>query len=554
MSMRSSACIMLFALSVFIIFSLWGCGGGGSSSGSGDILGSDVIRDSQVATDSSAQDIQRDTEYQDIEDIKDIIDSGDTGEDIEADAEVSYDIADISGDMSDTESSDVIEDISDAGLDVSDISDCEIIDPKHIWSKSFGGSDTDRGLSVYVDKSGNVYITGGFSSSAIDFGGGALTGGGVFLAKFSCDGNHMWSKKFGSDDGDYGNTVIADNSGNIYLAGFYGSRNISFGGEIFNNAGKDDIFLAKFDNNGNHIWSKSFGGDLWDSNTSLFIDISNNIYITGYFDSSSINFGGELLKNAGFYDIYLAKFDSNGNHIWSKSFGGSYYETVSLVSVDMSGNLFLAGNFASHTIDFGGNILTNNGNGSDDIFLAKFDSDGNHKWSKSFGDKYSDEVYSIFIDTSGNVYITGHILSNEKVDLGGGTLTGGGFIAKFDGDGNYIWGKNLGSSIGKSIFIDNSGNIYVGGDFYGSNIDLGGGALQNAGKDDIFLAKFDNNGNHIWSRRFGGSNYDGLSSISVDSSGNVYGTGYFQSMNIDFGGCPLPNAGGEDIFFIKYAP
>jgi len=85
-------------------------------------------------------------------------------------------------------------------------------------------------------------------------------------------------------------------------------------------------------------------------------------------------------------------------------------------------------------------------------------------------------------------------------------------------------------------------------------IDFGGGALTNAGYSDIFLAKFDSNGNHIWSKRFGRSSVDYGYSVSVDGSGNVYGTGWFSSSTIDFGGCPLSSAGSSDIFLIKYKP
>jgi hypothetical protein len=120
---------------------------------------------------------------------------------------------------------DIIEDILDVGLDVGDISDCEISDPKHLWSKRFGGSDYDKGYSVSVDSSGNVYITGSFESSTIDFGGGALTNAtagfyaDIFLAKFDSNGNHLWSKRFGGNNNDRAYSVSVDKSDNLYIAG-----------------------------------------------------------------------------------------------------------------------------------------------------------------------------------------------------------------------------------------------------------------------------------------------------------------------------------------------
>jgi len=435
------------------------------------------------------------------------------------------------------------------------------LDPKHLWSKRFGGSNYDEGYSVSVDSSGNVYITGTFYSSTIDFGGGTLTNAGwsdIFLAKFDSNGNHLWSKRFGGSDYDWGYSVSIDSLGNVYITGTFYSSTIDLGGGALTNAGYDDIFLAKFDSNGNHLWSKRFGGSDRDCGNSVSVDSSGNVYITGTFYSSTIDLGGGALTNAGGWDIFLAKFDSNGNHLWSKRFGGIDDDRGRSISVDSSDNVYITGYFNSSKIDFGGGALTNAG--YDDIFLAKFDSSGNHLWSKKFGGNDYDYGYSVSVDSSGNVYITGTFYSST-IDLGGGALTNAGgwdiFLAKFDSNGNYLWSKKFGGNdydYGYSVSVDSSGNVYITGTFYSSTIDLGGGALTNAGGWDIFLAKFDSNGNHLWSKRFGGSDHDYGYSVSVDSSGNVYGTGYFVGSNIDLGGCPLSSAGGSDIYLIKYAP
>jgi hypothetical protein len=435
-------------------------------------------------------------------------------------------------------------------------------DDKHLWSKRFGGCSNDYGNSFSVDSSGNVYMTGYFSSSTIDFGGGALTNAGgydIFLAKFDSNGNHLWSKRFGGSDYDRGYSISVDSSGNVYITGDFESSTIDFGGGALTNAGYWDIYLAKFDSNGNHLWSKRFGGSGWDKGQSVSVDSSGNVYITGWFKSSTIDFGGGALTKAGWEDIFLAKFDSNGNHIWSKRFGGSEDDEGKSVSVDSSGNVYITGWFKSSTIDFGGGALTKAG--WEDIFLAKFDSNGNHLWSKIFGRNGWDKGQSVSVDSSGNVYITGYFESST-IDFGGGALTNAGYwdiyLAKFDSNGNHIWSKRFGGSKydeGRFVSVDSSGNVYIAGGFWSSTIDFGGGALTNAGNWDIFLAKFDSNGNHLWSKSFGESNNeDWGNSVSVDSSGNVYGTGFFQGSNIDFGGCPLSSAGRDDIYLIKYAP
>jgi len=446
-------------------------------------------------------------------------------------------------------------------------------DIRHIWSKRFRGSSDDVGYSVSVDSSGNVYITGYFQSSNIDFGGGELTNAGgcegwpcsdIFLARFDSNGNHKWSKRFGGSDHDYGYSVSVDSSGNVYITGSFSSSTIDFGGGALNGPG---IFLAKFDSNGNHLWSKRFGGSSDDIGYSVSVDSSGNVYITGWFKSSTIDFGGGALTNAGggYPDIFLAKFDSNGNHKWSKKFGGDRDDGVYSVSVDSSGNVYITGSFSSSSINFGGGALTNAG--GTDIFLAKFDSNGNHLWSKRFGGSDWDYGNSVSVDSSGNVYITGYFgyFKSSTIDFGGGALTSAGgydiFLARFDSNGNHKWSKRFGGSSddrGYSVSVDSSGNVYITGYFMSSTIDFGGGVLTNDCDQygcpaDIFLARFDSNGNHLWSKRFGWISFDYGTSVSVDNSGNVYGTGYF-SGDFDFGACPLSGYGDYDIYLIKYAP
>jgi len=449
----------------------------------------------------------------------------------------------------------------------------------HIWSKRFGGSNWDESLFVSVDSSGNVYITGWFKSPTIDFGGGLLINAGgecaagfpcsdVFLAKFDSNGNHLWSKRFGGSGDDEGRSIFVDDSGSVYIIGQFESSTIDFGGDLLINAGNckqnscpGDIFTAKFDSNGNHLWSKRFGGAGEDGGQSISIDSSGNVFITGYFGSSEIDFGGGQLTYADSFDIFLAKFDNNGNHLWSKGFGGNLNDKGFSVSADRSGNVYITGRFDSPTIDFGGGPIVNNLNTY--IFIAKYDGEGNHLWSKGFaGGIYSfDSGLSLSVASSSNVYMTGYS-DIPTIDFGGGPLKLSGnndvFLVKFDSSGNHLWSKVFGGSFddgGDSIFIDNSDKVYITGRFNSYTIDFGGGALTNTSEDgDIFLAIFDSDGNHLWSKSFGGSKYDWGSSVSVDSSGNIYVTGEFWSSTIDFGGCPLTNTDDSSIFLIKYAP
>ena len=162
-------------------------------------------------------------------------------------------------------------------------------------------------------------------------------------------------------------------------------------------------------------------------------------YETCGFFQGTVDFGGGTLTSADadFDDIYVVKFGSDGTHVWSKRFGGPNSQQAFCVAVDAAGNVIVSGVF-SESVDFGGGALS----GRYDVFLAKFDPDGNHLWSERFGDFVIQEGWGVAVDNSGNIVLAGR--SDGSVDFGGGTLTTAGasdiFVAKFgaadaDGDG-----------------------------------------------------------------------------------------------------------------------
>jgi hypothetical protein len=421
-----------------------------------------------------------------------------------------------------------------------------------------------------VDGSDNIYITGGFTSPTINFGGNSLTSNGgedVFLVKLDNSGNHLWSKNFGGDKADKGNFVAIDGLGNVYIAGIFESASINFGGNTLQNAGGcngnpcADIFLAKFNSSGNHIWSKRFGGTGYDNLYSIAIDKLNNVYIVGNFHSPSINFGGSDIPLTGgdWSDVYIAKFDSSGIHLWSKGFGGSYIDGAMSVAIDSSNNVYMTGWFSSSNITFGGPVFTNSG--SSDIFLVKFDANGNHIWSRSFGGSGADEPYVIALDKSNNVYLSG-LYTSSSISFGGNTITNTNpstadiFLVKLDSNGTHLWSKGFGGSwwdYTYGISVEKSNNVIIGGMFTSQSINFGGDTINSSGNFDAFFAKFDSNGNHICSRGYGGGGYDYGYSVAVDSAGSILLYGQFER-SVDFGVAQLTSSGFTDVFILKSSP
>ncbi|MBP7796975.1 MAG: SBBP repeat-containing protein [Elusimicrobiales bacterium] len=393
-----------------------------------------------------------------------------------------------------------------------------------IWTRQIGTSVNDYAYAVAVDTSGNVYVTG-CTPGGLD--GNTLAGAAdIVLIKYDTSGAKIWTRQIGTSVNDRAYAVAVDTSGNVYVTGYTGS-----GLDGNTSAGYNDIFLIKYDSNGNKIWTSQIGTSSDDYAYGVAVDTSGNVYVTG-------GTGGGLDGNtsAWFYDIFLIKYDSNGVRIWTRQIGTSEYDYAYGVAFDTSGNVYITG-YTKCGLD--GNTFA----GGADIVLIKYDSNGNKIWTSQIGTSSDDKANGVAVDTSGNVYVTGYTGSG----LDGNTSAGGTDIVliKYDTSGNKIWTKQIGTSSddkANGVAVDTSGNVYVTG-YTGGGLD----GNTSAGYNDIFLIKYDSNGNKIWTRQIGTSNFDYAYGVAVDTSGNVYVTGYTEG-GLDGN----TSAGGADIFLIKY--
>lgn len=434
--------------------------------------------------------------------------------------------------------------------------------PAYRWAKSAGSSSNDFSESIAVNGSGNSYVTGYFTSPTITFGSTTLTNAGglgydMYIVKYNANGNILWARSSGGLGNEEGKAVTVDDLGNCYVTGYFSSATVTFGSATLTHIGYTDIFIVKYDSSGNVVWAKGEGGSDYDVPEGIAVDVSGNIYITGEFQSPTITFGSTTLTRVGGYDTFTVKYDVSGNVVWAKGAGGSNPDYSSKITVDASGNSYVAGFFNSSSITFGSTTLTNSG--SYDMYIVKYDVDGNVAWAKSAGGTDYDDAKSIAIDASGNSYVTGSFLSST-ITFGSTTLSniGGGdmYIVKYDSMGIVAWAKNsggTGSDNGISNATDGLGNCYVTGDFRSSSITFGAITVTNNGTSNIFIVKYDINGNVLWAMGAGGTSEDGDYSygIAADMSGNIFGTGIFQSSNINFGSTTLTNNGGFDIYIVK---
>lgn len=425
-----------------------------------------------------------------------------------------------------------------------------------IWVKTFGGTSPDLGKSSCTDSSGNVYVTGCFSGT-VDFGDGTVTSSGasdVFILKYNANGDLQWVKTFGGLSGvtysDQGFSIYTDPSGNVYITGeVYGS--VDFGGGA--SSGVYDAFIVKYSSDGAYQWGRRFGNNYYGSTIkSLCTDKSGSVYITGKFVNTVDFGGGQVTSLGGYSDIFLVKYSSSGAYEWSKNFGDSYIDAGNSVCTDSAGNVYITGGFGG-TVDFGGGNLATGDTANSNVFIAKYTANGVYEWAKKFGSGEG-QGYSVCIDASDNIYITGRF--KGTVDFGGGSVVSkgvlDGFIAKYSSSGVYQWSKGVGGTqddISHSICTDLSGNLYITGYFTGS-ADFGGGTITGNGNADVFITKYTTDGVYQWMKHFGGTSIDIGYSICTGINGSIFASGYY-SNTVNFGDGNVTSNGTYDVFLVN---
>lgn len=433
-----------------------------------------------------------------------------------------------------------------------------------LWAKTgaANASGFGEGYAVSADAAGNVFITGGFIGQSITFGSTTLLDGGggdAFLVKYDASGNMLWAKDIGGASFDYGDAVKADASGNVIVTGTFNSSTLTIGSFTLTNAGpNEDAFVAKYDANGNVLWATSIGGNDADLGYGVTEDANGNVFVAGSFRSPTMTVGSTTFTNSGFADIFIVKYDSNGNVVWAKSAGGTSIDEASSVSVDPTGNIFITGIFESPSILFGATSLTNAG--MLNVFVAKYDTNGNVLWAKSASGTGLFIAHSLSADVAGNVFVAGSF-SNAPITFGTTTLNNAGasdvFVAKYDANGNVLWAKGAGGSAidnGFCVSADAGTNFYLTGQFESGAITFGSSTLTRpqGATDPMFVVRFDTDGNAICAEALS-SGGDDQNGVCTDAFGNAYVCSDFEANPFVIGSNSLIPASEEDVFVAKYS-
>jgi hypothetical protein len=428
--------------------------------------------------------------------------------------------------------------------------------PDWLWAKSAGGKGWDKAYSIASDNAGNLYVTGVYYSPSIIFDTDTFVNpASMFLVKYDSNGNIIWAKSSTGSNQNYGNCLTTDNTGNVYVAGYFSSNTISFDSIILTRNDTtviwSNLFLVKYDSAGNVIWAKNATKGSSTANA-VTADNLGNIFVAGGAGIDTLVIGPDTLYPNSYYDIFVAKYDTSGNPLWARGISAGGVATdvdPPFIAADKFGNVYVTGPFHNPTCVIVSTILVNQGD--DNIYLAKFNGGGNLLWAKRYGASGHDDASSVATDTSGNIYITGSFTSTnitfDSFILSGNGYTG--FVVKLNSSGTAQWAKKMDklyTLANLKVKVNFSEDVFVTGYFNSSALLFTPtDSLVNKG---LFLSKYDNNGNFKWARDAIGGNR--ATDVTVDDVGNPYITGYFSADTLIFDSTVLLNdtTPGFDIF------
>ena len=364
------------------------------------------------------------------------------------------------------------------------------------WVEQGGGNFEDGPRDIYVDNQ-YVYVTGGFVEQAV-FGDETLISAGardMFLLKYDLAGNLQWAVSGGSVTDDFGNSIAADDEGNIYQVGDI-NYTATFGDFTVPHYGFTDIFIAKYNASGVCQWATSAGGPIYENGSSIDVQ-GNNIFIGGGFNEEAV-FGDTSVISVDFVDIFIAHYLTDGTFVDVVSAGGTNNENITCLAVDSDLNVYVGGWFMID-ITIGGNSF--NSNGFNDAFLAKFEPGIGFNWSQQIGGVGLDEVMDLYCTMNDQFIISG--VFENTITVGTTQLVSDGFddgfVGKFDIAGIFDWVFQIGGSGSVKVdgcTADTSGNYYFTGDFLEELI-IGNNIFNPVANYDLFMAQLGEGGTNI---------------------------------------------------------
>ena len=364
------------------------------------------------------------------------------------------------------------------------------------WNTFQGSYLGDEATAVAMDSAGDVYVAGvsyaGWGRPINPFTS-SYYGSDAFVAKLDQSGALVWNTFLGNGTDIVPCGVAVDGSGDVYVAG----------GDKKNPGQSRRIYIAKLDGDGYRLWNKSYGSSYGHiTSKAMALDGGGNLYLTGIYPERCCSFD----------DGFVAKFDHDGNPLWTGYLQWTSYDACYAIALDGDGNSYVAG----HSLI----------NGKFEAFVSKFDQSGNRWWTTFFGGGDTDKGLAIALDAGGNVYAAGLSASSWGTPLNPHSGGDDAYIVKLDNNGNRLWNTFYGGTGGDEahgLAIDGNGRVLVTG--Y-SNASWGAPLNPHSGLSDIMLAKLASDGHRLWNTFLGGEGNDQAVAVTLNDEEEIHIAGY----------------------------
>lgn len=396
--------------------------------------------------------------------------------------------------------------------------------PSETWARGFGSTGRDVCWSVVFGAGDSVYAAGTFEGT-VDFGGGPLTSAGdadVFVVKLDHDGNHLWSRRFGGEGSEYYPAIALDSAGALYLHGVF-EGTYDFGGPPLEGYG---LALAKLTSSGEHVWSTAVG---------------NLNYYDAFRRGFAVTPGGETFVFTGSLEAgqpFLLKYDAGGALAWSKALPEGGYMLPAWrfpIAADATSGAVIAGEISGE-LDLG--------NGPHEgYFAASVGNDGSLLWDRYFpGGGFG--LMTVSIDGEGSVLLAGV----GSFDVGIGPTGGDAFAAKLDAGGEAVWSRAFWNIHTNGLAADPAGRIAVAGET-SPEVDLGGGPVKDAPEGGC-VGRLSADGEAEWVVAF---RADSALAVAASPTGRIATCGVFNEP-MTIAGEELPHGGADDAFIAVFEP
>ncbi|NNE76023.1 MAG: hypothetical protein HKN31_03015 [Pricia sp.] len=401
---------------------------------------------------------------------------------------------------------------------------------------TYGGSQNDNAKAVIATGDGGYAILGHTQSEDGDVTDKQGTDFDYWLLKFNGQGELQWNKSYGGSSNDRGNDLVQTSDGGYAILGYSESSD----GDVSENAGDLDYWLARTDASGILMWQESFGFKGRDEGISLIKTKDTGFLLVGVLDVTASEAQGNTSakKHAG-GDYWAVRLAPDGSLIWSQYFGGTFTDTAYDVIETDEGGFIIVGSSDSVDVDISGN------KGSYDFWVVAISGTGQLIWEKNFGGDEIDEAHSIVKSADGNYIIVGDTRSsNNDISFNHGAADV--WVIKINPSGELLWEKAYGGTgfdAGRAIVSSQKGGFFGAG----SSRSGDGEVSENLGQNDLWAYKINDSGSLLWEETIGGTQIDLGHSVAELDNGTVIIVGESASSDGDI---PV-NKGFTDILIVS---